>query len=497
MSQPVSGAEGTTTSIGVMEKIRDFIHAFTDLFDVPHAFWFINVVFMLDSMAYFGILTLMTAYLAPLLALRFAMGPDSSDWSAGLIVALFTGLVTLLMLGAGLVERMGVRRGLLWALVLCLGGRILYTASPVLPGNPLLLLALFVGLLLIAIGEAIVQPLAYAGIKQYTNDKTSAMGYGLLYAVMNLGIFFIGLISPLVRVPLDKIMEARAAGSPEPASIWRFLANWSTSGFMGVHWVCTAVTALALLFLLVFLTRRVEANKIRPPEVQPLRGEGEGEVGLLTRVKQYFVEGPFGDARFIFFIFMLLPVQTLFAHQWLTMSPYILRVYSQGVADRMEWLVNWINPGIIFFGVPIATALTRRVNVYTMMIVGSLVSAVPTFLLCTGPHLSTLITYLVLFSVGEALWSPRFLQYAAELAPEGKVSQYMGLANIPWLAAKMTTGLYSGAVLAKYCPEHGHQDTQTMWLIYGIIAMTSPVGLWLARRWVMSGLQQKLKPVPA
>ena len=55
---------------------------------------------------------------------------------------------------------------------------------------------------------------------------------------------------------------------------------------------------------------------------------------------------------------MLLPVRTLFAHQWLTMPQYILRAYDQGVADRMEWLVNWINPGIIFVGVPIATALT-------------------------------------------------------------------------------------------------------------------------------------------
>ena len=80
---------------------------------------------------------------------------------------------------------------------------------------------------------------------------------------------------------------------------------------------------------------------------------------------------------FIFFIFMLLPVRTLFAHQWLTMPQYILRSYPQGVADKMEWLVNWINPAIIFVGVPLATALTRHINVYTMMVIGSLVSAVP------------------------------------------------------------------------------------------------------------------------
>jgi MFS family permease len=206
----------------------------------------------------------------------------------------------------------------------------------------------------------------------------------------------------------------------------------------------------------------------------------------------YLSEGPFGNTRFLFFIFMLLPVRTLFAHQWLTMPEYILRSYPNWVGDKMEWLVNWINPLIIFVGVPLATVLTRRFHVYTMMIVGSLVSAVPTFLLCFGPDLKLLLSYFVLFSIGEALWSARFLEYASELAPPGRVSQYMGLAQIPWLLAKGTTGLYSGYLLATYCPPHtpaDHMHTGTLWLIYGVVAMTSPIGLWLARDWVQRGLR--------
>ena len=116
----------------------------------------------------------------------------------------------------------------------------------------------------------------------------------------------------------------------------------------------------------------------------------------------------------------------------------------------MEWIVNWINPGIIFFGVPLITALTRRASVYTLMIVGSAVSALPTFLLAFGPHTPLLIVYLFLFSIGEALWSPRFLQYAAELA-RGQARPIHGLANVPWIMAKSTTGLYSGYFLGRYC----------------------------------------------
>jgi len=187
-------------------------------------------------------------------------------------------------------------------------------------------------------------------------------------------------------------------------------------------------------------------------------------------------------------------VRTLFAHQWLTFPEYILRAYDKGVADRMEWLVNWINPMIIFIGVPVATALSRRADVYTMMVVGSLVSAVPAFLLCAGPNLTLLIAYFVVFSIGEALWSARFLEYASELAPPGRVAQYMGLAQIPWLLAKGTTGFYSGYVLSRFCPEGvppAEMQTGTMWLLYGSIAMMSPIGLWLARNWVRAGLRTR------
>jgi MFS family permease len=176
------------------------------------------------------------------------------------------------------------------------------------------------------------------------------------------------------------------------------------------------------------------------------------------------------------------------------MPQYILRAYDKPVADKMEWLVNWINPAIIFIGVPVATALTRHVNVYTMMIIGALVSAAPTFLLCAGPSLPLLITYFVVFSIGEALWSARFLEYASELAPPGRIAQYMGLANIPWLLAKGTTGFYSGIMLAEYVPENANPmqiHSGTLWFFYGCIAMMSPIGLWLARKWVMKGLHPK------
>jgi len=484
-----STPDGPTAPTTFDEKIGAFFRSFTDLFRLPIAFWIVLFTFAIESMAYFGVLTLMATYLSSVL--------KWGDKWAGLTVSFFTGSVTLFMLGAGSwAERFGIRRAILGALALCVLGRVLYCLPSSGGGGVGIVAIVLLSLVIVAVGEAILQPVAYSGIKQYTDEKTSSMGYGLIYAVMNAMIFVIGFLSAWIRPAVDRVLTQRASGGSGEGGLIGLLADRAGSGMAAVNWVCTAVTIAVLIGFALLLTRKAEHQKLRPDRAEQLAAADQRPLG--ERVAAYFTEGPFANPRFLFFIFMLLPVRTLFAHQWLTMPTYILRAYSQDVADHMEWLVNWINPGVIFFGVPILTAMTRKVNVYTLMIVGSLVSAAPTFLLCLPPSAGWLITYMVVFSIGEALWSARFLEYASELAPEGRIAQYMGLAQIPWLLAKTTTGFYSGAMLNAYCPAGVPKNllhTESMWMIYGCIAMISPIGLMIARKWVMAGLDAHKKSV--
>jgi len=44
-------------------------------------------------------------------------------------------------------------------------------------------------------------------------------------------------------------------------------------------------------------------------------------------------------------------------------------------------------------------------------------------------------------------------------------------------------------MIARFLPEQGPQDSGTMWLIYGLIALISPIGLILARGWVQKGVK--------
>ena len=160
------------------------------------------------------------------------------------------------------------------------------------------------------------------------------------------------------------------------------------------------------------------------------------------------------------------------------------------VSSNMEFFVN-LNPILIFVLTPLVAAITSKVNVYKMMILGTFVMAVPTFFLATGPNVVLLFAYILFMSIGEAMWQPRFLQFAAEIAPEGKTGQYMGIAQFPWFLTKLLTSTYSGYMLTVYCPEQGPKDTSIMWLIYGSIAMISPIALLLSKNWIGDRLHAK------
>ncbi|MDZ7725867.1 MAG: hypothetical protein U5R06_24345 [candidate division KSB1 bacterium] len=197
---------------------------------------------------------------------------------------------------------------------------------------------------------------------------------------------------------------------------------------------------------------------------------------------------PFRDVRFVFFIFILIPVQTLFAHNWLTIPYYLDRAFYGGwVSDYFEVLAN-LNPIIIFIITPIIAGLTARANVYRMMIIGTFVMAAPTFLLAIGPSAILFIIYILIMSVGEAMWQPRFLQWVAEIAPEGKTGAYMGIGQFPWFLTKLVTSFYSGWFVANYIPKPGSGlpvRSGEMWLYYSLIAMITPFALVLARKWML------------
>ena len=458
---------------GIPNPFTELVNSFRALKGAPRGFWYTNYIYWLDGVAYFGMLTLLAMYFHDILGM--------SDDSGHKVVSAYMALITGFMLIFGPVsDKLGVRKSLLVSVALYIVGRAALPLAPhFLPvGSSMLLPVVFIGLLLAAAGNGFMQPASYAGVRKFSDKETATMGYGLLYAGMNLGIVFIGFVSARIRTGIDLGENFRFEGF----------------GIEGVMWFCVLVNVVMLLGMVFFFTPKVEQ------EAEQAGAEGAEQTGteksasgnLMGRTIDWLKTSPLSNARFMFFIFALMPVQTLFAYQFLVMPQFVTRAFSDVVANNMEVIVNVTNPLIIVLGVPVITAMTRKVPVYKMMIIGSLVSALPTFFFLLGPNFWILMAYLVLFSIGEALWQPRFLQYAAELAPEGQTGAFIAFANMPWFMIKFIAGWYTGRMMDIYCPAEGALNTETMWLIYGLVAMISPVALVMAGKWVRKGLQQEI-----
>ena len=522
--------------------LEEITQPFIDLMHAPRALWGINLGYLIEGMVYFGMLVYLAMYFSDFV---FKGVPDP-DVHAHQMVMILTGGITLAMLVLGFVpDKVGVRRALLAAFTVMLIGRFLISAAPTLfklqpqgLWSPLHVITL-AGMLLVIVGYGMYQPAAYAGVRKFTTPKTAGMGFAMLYALMNLG-GWLPTFAFLVR-------DEHYLGLGIPGTYWVY-TGFTLVALICTAIILTPKTERDAIEWAKTETARIEAEEKEnekadesadPAEqdlLPPAESETEDRVrphmwlfwlgamlllvfkgsapyfyhpsesrirwGLAAlvfiaplvvmllprkwhrRAIRYIAKHPLADAKFAFFIFALIPVQTLFTYNWLILPQYISRAFEGWVGEYFEIASN-ANPLLIFFAVPIITAITEKANVYNMMIIGTFVMAAPAFLLALGPHISTLAGYILIMTIGEAMWQPRFLQYAAEIAPEGRTGEYMGVAQFPWFLTKVLVPMiYSGWMIERYCPAEGAKHTEIMWFIFGCIAIVSPILLLMAKGWV-------------
>ena len=458
--------EADATEQTSQSPLREIVQPFVDAARAPRPLWGNNLQYFIEGFLYFGILNYLVIFCVENIG--------TNEIHAGWVVTFLAGGITFAQfLMGGLVDRWGTRRGLLLALGLLLIGRVVLASSGTLglstegALSPAFL-TLLGGIAIILAGYGLYEPASYSIVRQVTTPKTSAMGFAMLYALMNLGGWLLSFLGPARRA----------------------------IGIGGLYWVFAGMTLVALLVTAVILNRKTMDTAVAEARAargeadtantgsQPEAGAGRPRLSLSQSVLKWLREHPMADPRFAFFIFILIPVQTLFAHQYLTLPLYVKRAYEgTWLGANFEVAVNF-NPLLIFILVPIVAAATRGTNVYKLMVVGTAIMAAPTFLLAFGPSVPMLAAYIVLMTFGEAIWQPRFLQYVAETAPEDRMGAYLGVARLPWFLTKMITGLYAGWFLMHYVPETGEMNSGAMWFWYGLIAIVTPIGLVLASRWM-------------
>jgi MFS family permease len=446
---------------------------FVDMWNASRALWGINIANTLEGLVYFGFLGYFAIYFSEFV---FKGVTNPNEHAHDMVMVLTAGITLSMLLLGHVVDKKGIRFTLITSFIFMIMGRVTISAAPtIMEMKPdglwsTLHITTMVGIFFVIIGYGLFQPGSYASVRKFTTEQTSAAAFAMLYALMNLGGWF-----------------------PTFAFLLRD-EKFLNLGIPGTFWVYTGITVVALMLTMLILDKKTVADALAKIETEKAQEKTEAPAKT-TKAKMnilgWLKTHPLADIKFTFFIFCLIPVQTLFTYNWLVLPAYVERSYTGWVGEYFEIASN-ANPILIFLLCPIIASLTQKRSIYAMMVAGTFVMASPAFLLAIGPYTWTLAGYILLMTIGEAMWQPRFLQYAAQIAPKDRIGQYMGVSQLPWFLTKVLVPfLYSGKMVDAYCPKNGPKDTQTMWLIFGCIAIMSTVMLVLARKWLGKSIESK------
>lgn len=249
----------------------------------------------------------------------------------------------------------------------------------------------------------------------------------------------------------------------------------------------------------------LEQKKIEPRMIKELfLSTKKSFLDTILIMKMVFKEKNFWI--YLFMLGILVFIKLVFYHFHYTFPKYGIRVLGEG--SKVGNLYGILNPIIIIFLVPLIAHFTKNIKSYSMLLVGTTISSISIFLSALdasfwtplmqleigkfimvdwleilpekqNPILFGILAFVVIFSVGEAIWSPRLLQLAAEIAPKGREGTYIALSYLPYFLAKMIAGPLSGWLLSTYTPYGASTfpESYKIWIWIGSISALSPIGL--------------------
>jgi MFS family permease len=483
----------------VSDHFNKFLEKFRVMGTAPRELWIIYAAYILENLAY-------KLGSQGVLPLWLSSDLGYSDVQAGAMIATWAAILTMITVIVGsLADALGVRKAFMLGFWVCLIARTVMALTTVK------WLVLPFGLYLNAVGIALLIPVMTIACKRYTNAAQRSVAFSLYYALMNLG-YFIG------DNIFDRLRGAHGMGE---------IGHWTLPG-LGIELTTYRVLILlgavftvpGLIIVWLFVREGVEMTeagvKITPPETGARTGANPiAEVWRTSHETAVKTGAIFKSLwqrpefyRFLLFMTIVVGVRMIYYNLAFTFPKYGIRELGDGAP--IAHLSGMLNSLLIVVLVPICGVLTQKLCAYRMVTIGSLVSALSVFFISLPPvwfqpladgwlgnlivhqwlgvpgpvnplYLSIFI-FIVMYSVGEALWSPRLYEYAAAVAPKGQEASYMALSMLPMFFAKFFVGSISGWLLSEFCPAEGPRHSGTMWFIIGCVALITPAGTFLFRK---------------
>lgn len=484
-----------TIFIGISYILRNYING---LKDSPREIWFLFLAKLLEYAAYGSSNMAFVLYLSSDCGL--------GDIQAGSYIGIWSMCMTIFSVFVGsIVDAIGIRKTLIFGIFFLLLGRL------IMPFSTDLIFVTILSFFPLAVGNALLGPVLSVGIKKYTQGPSTALAFGLFYTMMNVGFAIGGFIFDKFRAIFGETGQVTLPFLDISLSTYRII--FLSSFFL---------TIPSLVLILLMNDDTTNSKKVKIITLKNIKSSIQNSsrdtfkiMRTVFREKEFWV--------YLLLLGILVFIKLVFYHFHYTFPKYGIRVLGEGA--KVGNLYGIVNPVLIIFLVPIVTHFTRNVKSYYMLFYGTTLSVISIFL-CTinpdfwgflensyleslifkdwlglpddkqNPLLYGILSFVILFSIGEAIWSPRLLQLAAELAPVGKEGTYIALSYLPYFLAKLIAGPLSGYLLATYTPADvtTYPEHSKIWIWIGFMSALSPIGLFLFRNIYMSKAHPNKNP---
>ena len=476
-----------TVPAGVATALRGFIAKFTVLKGAQRE---LKLTFLIKFLIY-------TAYSVTNKTMVLWLSKDLgfSDQAAGALVGwVWAPAMTIFTLLAGsITDAIGLRRTFFLGVAICTVARSVMIVTT----NPSLALAC--GVLPLAIGEALGTPVLLAATRRYSTVAQRSMSFSIIYMIMNVGYIAAGWIFDYVRLLNFHV------------SLFGFQPSSYQQLFM------VSLVFEIVLFPVIYFLRRGADGPVIDQVSRSRDVAGSFLSGIWETVRQSAIDaahlfrrliGQSGFYRLLLFFVFIGFLKAIFLQMDYVFPKFGIRELG---TNAPVGKLSAINAIVIILLVPVVGALTQKLAAYRMVVIGGVICAAGVFIMALPtewfvsaangvfgqwlghaylglqgsihPYYVMSALYLIVFSIGEAFYSPRVYEYAAAIAPPGQEASYGSLAYLPFLVGKLLVGT-GGWLLAAFVPEQGPRDAGMMWLIFALAASVAPIGLILFRRYI-------------
>jgi POT family proton-dependent oligopeptide transporter len=396
-------------------------------------FWVANISELFERLSYYAVFAVLAVYLRD--GLHFDVERASS------LTGMFGGLVWFLaIIGGALADRLGFRRALSIAYLILSFAYFLMGSlgstwlAPLRNSVPLVMLVAFV-LALPALGVALVKPCVVGTTAQASKENVRSVGYSIYYTLVNVG----STAGPL-------------------------LASWAQKHgpVENVFRIAALSVFLMLFFVLLFFK---EPNRIE-----------EGETATLGQVSKNFLT-VLSNPRFMLFLLIFTGYWVVFWQEFIALPLYI-SAYIDPKADTARILAT--DPIVVILFTMVIGFLTKRMQAFHAVILGTLISSLAWILLIVHPSVWMAVATLVVVAIGEIVQQPRYYDYISRLAPEGQQGTYMGFAFLPLGIGSFVAGKFSGWLMHHF-GEEMHRPEFVWWSVVAVGIATTLL-LWIYDR---------------